>query len=130
MIVSTGVDIVEVSRIKEMTEKHADRFLKRIFTAREITYCRARKYKYEHFAARFAAKEAAMKALGVGLGSVALREIEVVRMPRGDVRLQLVGKALEKADGLGIAQFHLSLSHTRDYAVAVVIGEKEERKKF
>ena len=74
MIVSTGIDIVEVERIKEMGEKHGDKFLKRSFTPREIKYCAARKYKYEHFAARFAAKEAVMKTLRAGLGSVGLNE--------------------------------------------------------
>jgi len=129
MIVSTGIDIVKVERIKEMAEKHADKFLKRIFTAREIEYCAARKYKYEHYAARFAGKEAAMKALGVGLGSVGMKEVEVVRRPRGSVHVRLTGKARERAEGLGVSKLHLSLSHTKDYAVAVVIAEAEDHKK-
>jgi holo-[acyl-carrier protein] synthase len=129
MIASTGVDLVEVARVKDMAEKHGDKFLKRVFTPREITYCSKRKYKYEHFAARFAAKEAVMKTLEVGLGSVGLKEIEVVRSPRGNVRVRLAGKARERADALDISAVLISMSHTRDHAIAVAVAETERSAK-
>ena len=129
MIVSTGIDIVEVERIKEMGEKHGDKFLKRSFTPREIKYCAARKYKYEHFAARFAAKEAVMKTLRAGLGSVGLKEVEVVRLPLGNVRARLSGKARERAESLHISRIHISISHTKTYAVAIAVAEAEDHKK-
>ena len=128
MILSNGVDIVEVGRIREMAEKHGDKFLERIFTPGEIKYCDARKYKHEHYAARFAAKEAVMKALYSGLGSVGLKEIEVVRAPQGNVRVRLAGRARERSDSLGISNIHVSISHTRELAIAFAVAETEERK--
>ena len=130
MIFSNGVDIVEVSRIKELAQKHGKKFLQRIFTPREIKYCDGRKNMFEHYAARFAAKEAVMKTLRAGLDSISLKEIEVVRSPRGDVGTRLFGKAGERADDLGISNIHLSISHTEHYAVAFAIAETEEHKKF
>ena len=130
MIHSSGVDIIEVKRIKDMVDKHGKKFLQRIFSDGEIRYCDSRKNKYEHYAARFAAKEAVMKTLGAGIGTIGFKEIEVLRGAKGDVLVQLGGKARERSDNLGISHIHISLSHTATYAVALAIAEIEEKKKF
>jgi holo-[acyl-carrier protein] synthase len=118
MIKGIGIDIVEIERIKEAVEKTGDNFLRRIFTKREINYCkRAKKeLKYPELAARFAAKEAYAKALGTGIVKLKWCEIEVVKDKRGKPLLAVKGKKLKKA--------HLSLSHSRDYAAAAVYLEK------
>ena len=130
MIYSCGVDIVEVKRIKEMAEKHGKKFLQKIFSSGEIRYCDSRKNKYEHYAVRFAAKEAVMKSLAAGAGNVGFKEIEVARTDIGDVLVQLKGKARERADNMSISRIHISLSHTENYAVALAIAETEPKKKF
>ena len=125
MIVGIGVDIVEPERIGGMIERHAGRFLERTFTADEIAYCRGRKRAVEHFAARWAAKEAVAKALGTGLARrIGWKDIEVVKDPSGAVGVRLYRKAKTLADKLGVTRIHLSLSHTEKAAVAVVVAEK------
>ena len=124
MILSIGVDIVEPERIGGMMERHGGRFLSRTFTAREIAYCRGRKRAVEHFAARWAAKEAVAKALGTGFDRrIGWKDIEVVKNPSGSVRVQLYRKAGALADKLGVARIHLSLSHTAGAALAFAILE-------
>jgi holo-[acyl-carrier protein] synthase len=124
MIIGTGVDIAEVPRIRESIERFGDRFLRRIFTDGEIRYCERKARRYESYAARFAAKEAGMKALGTGWSrGVRWRDIEVVR-PKGQrPTLQFHGQAAAIAASLGTKNIALSLTHTSDQALAHVILE-------
>ena len=125
MIVGTGVDIAEVHRIRESIERFGDRFLRRIFTEGEIRYCEQRASRFESYAARFAAKEAGMKALGTGWSrGVRWRDIEVVR-PKGQrPTIQFHGEAAAIAAKLGTKNIALSLTHTSGQALAHVIIEK------
>jgi holo-[acyl-carrier protein] synthase len=124
MIVGTGVDIAEVARIRETVARFGERFLKRVFTPEEIRYCTSKANTEERLAARFAAKEAAMKAIGTGLRhGVTWQDVEVVRQLGGRPGLRLTGKAAEFAAALGCQRIHLSLSHTEDQAIAHVILE-------
>jgi holo-[acyl-carrier protein] synthase len=124
MILGTGVDIAEVPRIRESVERFGDRFLRRVFTDGEIRYCEAKARRFESYAARFAAKEAGMKALGTGWShGVRWRDIEVVR-PKGQrPTIQFHGVAATIAEKLGARNIALSLTHTRDQALAHVIIE-------
>ncbi|HUO15759.1 MAG TPA: holo-[acyl-carrier-protein] synthase [Verrucomicrobiae bacterium] len=124
MIVGTGIDIAEVPRIASSIERFGERFLKRIFTEGEIRYCEAKANRVERYAARFAAKEAAMKALGTGWNhGVRWRDCEVVRKPGGRPTLTFHGKAAEFAGRLGVKNIALSLTHTAEQAMAQVILE-------
>jgi holo-[acyl-carrier protein] synthase len=124
MIVGTGIDIAEVPRIRHSIERFGDRFLKRIYTAGEIRYCDSKANRVERYAARFAAKEAAMKALGTGWShGVRWRDCEVVRLPGGRPSITFHGKAAEFAARLGMKNAALSLSHTAEQAIAQVILE-------
>jgi holo-[acyl-carrier protein] synthase len=123
-IVGTGIDLVEVPRIAASIERFGERFLTRIFTPDEIRYCRSKHNAAERFAARFAAKEAALKAIGTGWrGGVAWVEVEVRREPGGRPSLHYSGKAAEYATRLGMKRASLSLSHTAEAAIAQVILE-------
>ena len=124
MIIGTGVDIAEVPRIRESIERFGDRFLRRIFTDGEIRYCERKARRFESYAARFAAKEAAMKALGTGWShGVRWRDIEVVR-PKGQrPTIQFHGEAAAIAAKLGTKNIALSLTHTSEQALAHVILE-------
>lgn len=124
MIVGTGIDIAEVGRIRETIERHGERFLKRVFTEGEIQYCESKANRVERYAARFAAKEAGMKAIGTGWNhGVRWRDIEVARKPGGRPTLLLHGKAAEFAAKLGTTNIALSLTHTAEQAMAQVILE-------
>ena len=124
MIVGTGVDITEVPRIRRARERFGQRFLDRVFTTEEVRYCMARQNSDERLAARFAAKEAGMKAIGTGLRrGVTWHDVEVVRSSGGRPALQFHGRAAEFAAQLGCTRPHLSLSHTAEQAIAVVILE-------
>jgi len=124
MIVGTGIDIAEVPRIREAIERHGQRFLNRIFTAGEIQYCESKANRVERYAARFAAKEAGMKAIGTGWNhGVRWRDIEVARKPGGRPTLLLHGKAAEFANKLGAINIALSITHTAEQAMAQVILE-------
>jgi len=124
MIVGTGIDIAEVPRIRHSIERFGDRFLRRIFTEGEIRYCDSKANRVERYAARFAAKEAAMKALGTGWSrGVRWRDCEVVRLPGGRPTMSFHGKAGEFAARLGVKNAALSLSHTSEQAIAQVILE-------
>src|ERR1700731_2420913 len=124
MIVGTGIDIAEVPRIREVIERHGERFLKRIFTEGEIQYCESKANRVERYAARFAAKEAGMKAIGTGWNhGVTWRDVEVCRQPGGRPPIAFHGKAAEFAAKLGAVHIALSLSHTKEYAIAQVILE-------
>jgi holo-[acyl-carrier protein] synthase len=123
-IVGHGVDLVEVARIRAMLDEHGDRFLERCFTPSEREYGRGSKRYVEHLAARFAAKEAAMKAIGTGLDQgMTWHDVEVVRSASGQPRLVLRGKAAEFASVLGAKRWWVSLSHTDTHAIASVIAE-------
>jgi holo-[acyl-carrier protein] synthase len=124
MIVGTGIDIAEVPRIRQSSERFGDRFLQRIFTAEEIRYCDSKANRFERYAARFAAKEAAMKALGTGWNhGVRWRDCEVLRMPGGRPTIAFHGKAGEFAAKLGMKNAALSITHTAEQAFAQVILE-------
>src|SRR5215469_5934392 len=124
MIVGTGIDLAEVPRIREVIERHGERFLKRVFTEGEIQYCESKANRIERYAARFAAKEAGMKAIGTGWNhGVRWRDIEVCRQPGGRPTLAFHGKAAEFAAKLGTKNVALSLSHTAEQAIAQVILE-------
>src|SRR5580765_3057507 len=126
MIVGTGVDIAEVGRIKAAIKRFGERFLKRVFTPAEAHYCLGKPNAAERLAARFAAKEAGMKALGTGLRfGITWHDLEVVRLPGQRPILKFSGKAAEFAARLGCKRTHLSLSHTADQAIAHVILESD-----
>ncbi|MGO8791224.1 MAG: holo-ACP synthase [Terriglobia bacterium] len=127
MILGTGVDIAETSRIERGLERHGERFSKRIFTAAEIAYCEKFKNRAERYATRFAAKEAAFKALGTGWREgIRWVEVEVVHQPSGKPELVLTGRAQEIARELQITRISVSLSHSDRYVVALVIFEGDE----
>lgn len=124
MIVGTGIDLVEIDRIQQSVERYGERFLKRVYTAAEQAYCLRKKNSAESLAARFAAKEAAAKALGTGINhGVAWLEIEVVREPGGRPTIAFHGRAREIAASLGTRAAALSLTHTRGLAMASVVLE-------
>jgi len=124
MIVGTGIDIAEVPRIEESLQRFGERFLRRMFTEGERRYCDGKANRVERYAARFAAKEAAMKALGTGWNyGVAFRDVEICREPGGRPTIAFHGKAAQFAARLGTTRISLSLSHTEDYAIAQVILE-------
>ncbi len=126
MIVGTGVDMADVGRIAASIERFGRRFTERVFTADEIRYCESKANQAERYAARFAAKEAAMKAIGTGWRhGVTWQDIEVRRAPGGRPTLALKGKAAEFFQKLGATRAHLSLSHTKEFALAQVVLESE-----
>jgi holo-[acyl-carrier protein] synthase len=124
MILGTGVDIAEVPRIRESIDRFGERFLRRIFTEGEIRYCERRARRVESYAARFAAKEAGMKALGTGWSrGVRWRDIEVVRPTGQRPTIQFHGEAAAIATKLGTKNIALSLTHTSEQALAHIILE-------
>ena len=122
-MLSTGVDIIEIKRIATVLERYGDRFLSRIYTLGELEYCRGRPSK---LASRFAAKEATMKALGTGVRGVGWKDIEVVRAPSGAPSIQLHGRAQARAERLGVVEISVSMSDSRDNAVAFVVTRRED----
>src|SRR3954464_13295496 len=125
MIVGTGIDIAEVPRIGDAIDQFGERFLLRIFTEEEREYCDSKANRTERYAARFAAKEASMKALGTGWNhGVRWRDIEVHRQPGQRPTLEFHGKAGEFATNMGVTNIALSLTHTAEEAMAQVILEK------
>ena len=121
---SVGVDIIELERIKQIFQRHGERFLRRVYTEAEIAYCRGR---VPELAARFAAKEAMSKALGTGIvgrGGIFWREVEVLPDARGKPLVHLHGQAQDRAEALGLEEFAISLSHSREYAVAFVVATR------
>jgi len=124
MIVGTGIDITEVPRVRQTIERFGERFLNRIYTTGEIRYCQSKANSVERFAARFAAKEAAMKALGTGWSrGVRWRDCEVARKPGSRPNMAFHGRAAEIAAALGVRNVSLSLTHTKEQAMAQVILE-------
>lgn len=124
MIAGFGIDIAEVDRVRAAIERRGENFLRRIYTPAEVTYCERFKNKYERYAGRFAAKEAAMKALGTGWArGVRWVDVEVVRQKGGRPSLALAGEAKKIAERLGVKHIALSITHTATQAFAQVIFE-------
>lgn len=126
MIVGTGIDLAEVGRIRASIERYGERFLRRIYTPGEIAYVERKAGRFERYAARFAAKEAGMKAIGTGWRrGVRWQDFEVKNLPSGRPTLLLHGKAAEYAGKLGVKRIALSLTHTAEQGMAFVILEAD-----
>lgn len=124
MIVGLGLDVAEIDRIEAAVVRHGAPFIERLFTPAEAAYCQRYKSPYERYAGRFAAKEAAMKALGTGWArGVRWRDLEVVREPSGKPTLQLHGVAGQIAESLGVKHIALTITHSGNLAIAQVIFE-------
>ncbi len=124
MVVGLGTDLAEIGRVSKSLERYGERFMERVYTPGEIAYCLRKKNAAESFAARFAAKEAGAKALGTGIShGVSWKDFEVVREPSGKPTLALRGRAAERAEAMGVVRVLLSLTHTREMALAVVVME-------
>jgi holo-[acyl-carrier protein] synthase len=124
VIVGIGIDLAEVDRIREVIGRYGRRFIDRIYTPAEIAYVERKANPYERYAARFAAKEAAMKAIGTGWRrGVRWRDFEVANLPSGRPTLRLHGVAATFADSLGVRSIALSLTHTAQQGMAIVILE-------
>lgn len=119
-----GVDIVRVERIAKVMQRHPARFPVRVLTDAEQAYVRARP---ENFAGRWAAKEAVSKVLGLGIRGIGWREIEIERLPTGQPTVRLHGSAAERAAAIGIVAIAVSITHEREYAVAVAYGQRAVR---
>ncbi len=119
-MLTTGVDIIEISRVGRVLAGYGPRFLRRVYTVGEIDYCRGRP---PNLAARFAAKEATMKALGTGVRGVGWKDIEVIRHESGAPAIRLHGRAKKRAQRLGVQEISLSRSQSREYAVAFVVTQ-------
>jgi holo-[acyl-carrier protein] synthase len=124
-IVGHGIDIVETARVRRLCEEHGQRFLDRCFTAAEQAYCaRNEKRKFEHYAGRFAAKEAILKVLGTGWsGGIAWTDMEILPTAAGQPVVTLTGESAAIAKRLGITRWHVSISHIETHATASAIGE-------
>ena len=123
-IVGHGIDIIETARIKRSVDEHGERFLDRVYTRNEREYCeRSKKRYFEHLAGRFAAKEAVLKVLGTGWrGGIAWTDIEIIAHESGQPHVVLSGECLRIARDLGIAHWHVSISHIETHATASAIG--------
>ncbi|MDI7275449.1 MAG: holo-ACP synthase [Anaerolineae bacterium] len=120
-MISVGVDIIEIERIARAVERWGERFLRHVYTPDEVRFCRGRT---PELAVRFAAKEAIAKALGTGLVGICWREMEVLPDHLGKPLVRLHGRAAARAEALGLAEFAISLSHSREYAVASVVARE------
>ena len=118
-MLSVGVDIIEIERIARALERWGERFLRHVYTPAEVAFCRGR---VPELAARFAAKEAVSKALGTGLNGIYWTEIEVLPDHLGKPLIRLHGRAAARAGALGLSEFAVSLSHSNEYAVAMVVA--------
>lgn len=126
MIVGIGIDLVEIARVRRLVERWGDRFLHRVFTEDEVAYAKRRQAPAEHLAARFAAKEATLKALGTGLSlGVRWREMEVRRAPGRAPTLALSGRTAAIGAARGVRRVHVSLTHDAGLAMAQVLAEGE-----
>ena len=124
MIVGTGVDLAEVSRIKASIERYGEKFIRRIYTPAEIAYVERKANKFQRYAARFAAKEAGMKAIGTGWRrGVTWQDFEVANLPSGKPTLRLHGVAAKFAEKLGVKNISLSITHTAELGMAHLILE-------
>lgn len=122
-VIGIGTDIIECARIAQMIEKHGELFLSRVFTAREIQYCSTRRAANQHYAGRWAAKEAVLKVLGTGWArGILWTDIEVVNEASGAPAIRLANRAADIASERGIQQVQISISHCRAYATAFAVG--------
>jgi holo-[acyl-carrier protein] synthase len=119
MEMAVGIDVILISRVAKVLERHPDRFLQRIYTPEEVAFCRGRVHE---LAARFAAKEAVMKALGTGARGLAWREIEILPNRRGKPLVYLHGLARQRGETIGLRGVDVSLTHEGDLAIAAVVG--------
>lgn len=119
---AVGIDMLAIPRVRAVLERHNGRFLRRVYTPEEVAFCRGR---VPELAARFAAKEAVMKALGTGIRGVGWRDIEILPDRRGKPLVYLYGRARERADAIGLSALDVSLTHERDFAIASVVGVRE-----
>ena len=125
MIFGTGIDIIEVDRIKNSIQKYSDRFKKKIFTQNEIDYCHSQADPAKHFAARFTVKEAVLKCFGTGLtGGILWKDIEVGKLNSGQPVLNLHGNGKKLFNQLNLKHIHISITHDKTYAAAHAIAEK------
>lgn len=123
MIVGLGTDIVEISRIGQMIERHGETFLNRVFTESENEYCGTKKNKEQHYAGRWAAKEAVMKTLGTGfIKGIGWKEIEVVNLKSGKPTIVISGGVESFAGEMGIEEILITISHSREFATATAIA--------
>jgi holo-[acyl-carrier protein] synthase len=123
-VIGIGVDLVECARIQHSLDRFGDRFLRRVFTEGEIEYCLSMKFPARHLAARFAAKEAVSKAFGTGIGkAMGWRDIDVHKKPSGEPFLVLAGGAEQLARERGVKHTLITLSHSREHAVATIVLE-------
>ncbi len=122
MIFGIGTDIIEIERVKNAIKKN-DRFLDRMFTPHEIEYYKLRKYKAESIAAGFAAKEAVLKSLGTGLSGFTWKDIEILRLKVGKPIVRFSGAVKDFIDANGIGEIHISISHSKHFAVANAVAE-------
>ena len=120
---AVGIDMIAISRVQKVLDRHGQRFLQRVFTPEEAAFCRGR---VPELAARFAAKEAVMKALGTGVRGVGWRDIEVLPNRRGKPLVYLYGRGKERAERIGLQALDISLSHERDFAIAAFVGVRDE----
>ena len=125
MISGTGIDIIEIDRIKKSIQKYSNRFEQKIFTQKEIDYCHSQADPAKHFAARFSVKEAVLKCFGTGMvGGILWRDIEVGKKKSGQPVLNLYGKGKKLFNQLKLKHIHISITHDKIYAVAHAIAEK------
>ena len=116
---AVGIDVIEIARVRAVLQRHPERFLSRVFTREEAAFCRGR---VPELAARFAAKEAVMKALGTGARGLAWREIEILPNQRGKPLVYLHGLARARAEAIGLRGVDISLTHSHELAIAAVVG--------
>ena len=125
MIFGTGIDIIEIDRIKKSIQKYSDRFKQKVFTQKEIDFCHSQADPVKHFAARFSVKEAVLKCFGTGITSGILwKDIEVGKQKSGQPVLNLHGKGKKLFNQLKLKHIHISITHDKSYAVAHAIAEK------
>jgi len=134
MEMAVGIDVIVISRVRKVLERHPERFLQRVYTPEEAAFCRGRVHE---LAARFAAKEAVMKALGTGARGLAWREIEILPNRRGKPLVYLHGDAKKRGETIGLRGIDISLTHEGDLAIAAVVGmadaspiDREEHRAF
>jgi len=124
LIIGCGIDLVKIERIEKIIKKWGDNFISRVFTLLEREYCEKKKgNKYQSYAGRFAAKEALLKSLGLGLGGVNWKEIEIENNELGQSIIETSGKLKKIASEKGVSKYFITISHTKDYAIAQVILE-------
>lgn len=124
MIIGCGIDLVKIGRIEKIINKWGDNFTSRVFTLLEREYCEKKKSnKYQSYAGRFAAKEALLKSLGLGMRGINWKEIEIENDELGQPIIDMSGKLKKIASEKGVSKYFITISHTKDYAIAQVILE-------